>query len=87
MVDHDNLSGSEELLRDDNGSDGLDGTASRVPNHVGITLYKPQCLCRINPGVHTCDDSYLAKHQTRQRRSISAHAPGKSLMWVSPFDA
>lgn len=60
MVDDDNLAGSQELLRDDDRAEGIDGAATCVADDMGIPLLKAKDTGRVQAGVHAGHDEELA---------------------------
>jgi hypothetical protein len=59
-MDNDNLSRAQQLLRDDNRAQRVNGAAAGIADDVGVTLLQPQGLCGVQSSIHTCYNSDLA---------------------------
>lgn len=61
MMDNDNLSGPKQLLRDDDGTEGLDCATTGISNYMRVTLSQSESFRRIKSRIHACDNDNLAK--------------------------
>lgn len=51
-MDNDNLPGSEQLLRDDDGPQRLGGSTTGVANNMSISLFQPKDTRRVQSCIH-----------------------------------
>lgn len=56
MVNNDNLARPQELLRDNNGAQGIDGAAAGVADDMGVALLKTEDTSRVQTGIHAGHD-------------------------------
>jgi hypothetical protein len=85
MMKYDDFPGPEKLLRDDDGTKGLDCATTCVANNVCIAFRQTESFGRIEPRVHASydgnftvkmDDSFSHLHQLELQSGRHAYRPG-----------
>jgi hypothetical protein len=60
------------VMRDHQGADRVvAGAAASIPNYVGVAFRQARVLCRIQPGIHACENGESARRRHCQFSFVS----------------